>query len=113
MRGASARRASFPRPLTLPPPALMYSRNPDIIETELEAELILLDPGTGEMFSLNDTGRRIWHSLPFDSPARFGAALAEALVVEADVAEHDVRILLAELHRAGLVRHSIAGNVAG
>lgn len=91
----------------------MYARNPEIIETELQSELMLLHPDTGEMFSLNDTGRRVWRSLPCDSPARLGAELSAVLAVDVDVAERDVRALLNDLHRSGLIRHSATESLEG
>ena len=81
----------------------MYDKIAGIIETDLAEELILLDPASGEMFSLNDTGRRVWRALPAPSVE----ALAGALVAEVDVdqatAERDVKALLDHLVRAGLV----------
>jgi hypothetical protein len=91
----------------------MYSKNPEIIETHLEGELILLDPGTGEMFSLNETGRRIWSALPADSVATVARELHAALEVELTVAERDVRDLFNQLHAAGLIRTSDSEGSAG
>lgn len=81
----------------------MYTRNPAVIETELEHELILLDPGSGEMFSLNDTGRRVWRALPADSVEILAAHLVAALDVDTETAERDVRSLLDALAAARLV----------
>lgn len=79
-----------------------YSRRPGIIETDLGSELILLDPMTEEMFSLNDVGRLILRKLG-DAPAE---VLAERVVaafdVSYEVAAADVRALLDELCGAGL-----------
>ncbi len=81
----------------------MYTRNPSVIETDLEHELILLDPGSGEMFSLNDTGRRVWRALPADSTTALARELEAALEVDLETAERDVDALLAHLSAAGLV----------
>ena len=81
----------------------MYQKNPRIIETDLPHELILLDPGTGEMFSLNDTGRRVWRALPADSAASLARGLEAALEVDLETAERDVRALLDRLRDAGLI----------
>lgn len=87
-----------------------YTAVPDVIETDLESELILLDPGTQEMFSLNETGRRVWRSLPAREAALVDAVVA-AFDVARDTAAADVRRLLAELVEAGLVeaREDAAG----
>ncbi|HEX8210844.1 MAG TPA: PqqD family protein [Longimicrobium sp.] len=84
----------------------MYARNPRVIETHLDRELILLDPGTGEMFSLNDTGRRIWSALPAESVTAAARELAAVLDVDVATAERDVRGLFERLRAAELIRVS-------
>lgn len=84
----------------------MYTRNPSVIETDLEHELILLDPGSGEMFSLNDTGRRVWRSLPAESVELVAAHLVASMEVDQETAERDVRTLLDALVAARLVASS-------
>ena len=84
----------------------MYTRNPSVIETDLEHELILLDPGSGEMFSLNDTGRRVWRALPAESAELVAAHLVATLEVDQETAERDVRSLLDALLAARLVAFS-------
>lgn len=80
-----------------------YSRRTGIIETDLGAELILLDPSTEEMFSLNDVGRLIWRELGATTVETIAERVVEAFEVGHDVAVSDVRVLLDELLRAGLV----------
>jgi predicted transcriptional regulator len=83
----------------------MYQRTPDVIETDLDRELILMDPVGGRMFSLNATGRRVWRALP--ATARTVAeALAAEMEVDAGTAERDVQALLDGLEDAGLVRRA-------
>lgn len=81
-----------------------YRINPQVIETELPDELILLDPATREMFSLNATGRVVWRALA-ERAGRAGAIarLAEAFAVDEETAGADVDALLARLATAGLV----------
>jgi hypothetical protein len=81
-----------------------YRINPDVIETELPDELILLDPATREMFSLNATGRVAWRALA-EGEGRSGAIarLARAFAVDEPTAGADVDALLARLASAGLV----------
>lgn len=81
----------------------MYDKSAGIIETDLADELILLDPASGEMFSLNDTGRRVWRALPAPSAAVLAGVLMESLEVDRETAEHDVAALLERLVRARLV----------
>jgi hypothetical protein len=79
-----------------------YTRRTGIIETDLGAELILLDPATEEMFSLNDVGRLIWRELD-ETPVE---AIVDRVVgefdVSHDVAAVDVRALLQQLLDARL-----------
>lgn len=98
-------RAAFPRQSTLPATTL-YTKNPSVIETDLEHELILLDPGSGEMFSLNDTGRRVWRALPSESVESLAGQLVAAMEVDRETAERDVRSLLDALLAARLVASS-------
>ncbi|HEX7051156.1 MAG TPA: PqqD family protein [Longimicrobiales bacterium] len=80
-----------------------YARAPGVIETDLEHELVLLDPETQEMFSLNATGRCVWRALPAEGEAPLVAAVVAAYDVSPEAAEADVRRLLAELLEAGLI----------
>lgn len=58
-----------------------FERASNVISTDLGSELILLDPGNSEMFSVNECGRTIWLSLPARSPAE----IADLLCAEYDV----------------------------
>jgi hypothetical protein len=82
----------------------MYSTNPDVIETDLADELILLDPATQQMFSLNATGRAIWRALPAPGEAELAEAVAAQFEVTAEQACADVQALLRQLLDAKLVR---------
>ncbi|HWK90119.1 MAG TPA: HPr-rel-A system PqqD family peptide chaperone [Longimicrobium sp.] len=81
----------------------MYRRKAQVIETELGGELILLDPATGEMFSLNPTARHVWAALPAASADELARQVAEAFEVDAAEAQADVAALLEELAGAGLI----------
>ncbi|HEU4585696.1 MAG TPA: PqqD family protein [Gemmatimonadaceae bacterium] len=79
-----------------------YSRRTGIIETDLGAELILLDPTTEEMFSLNDVGRLVWRELDEAPIETIVDRVVGAFDVGYEVAASDVRALLDQLLRAGL-----------
>ena len=79
-----------------------YSRRTGIIETDLGAELILLDPTTEEMFSLNDVGRLVWRELDRAVLETIVDRVVGEFDVSYDVAASDVRALLDQLLRAGL-----------
>lgn len=83
-----------------------YRVNPAVIETDLGEELILLDPATREMFSLNATGRLVWQALAGGGRGldRIVEQIVAAFEVDADRARADVDALIARLARAGLVQ---------
>ena len=85
----------------------LWSRNVDVIATDLDDELVLLNPATRAVFTLNDAGREIWMRL--DDPATLDelvAVVVAAFAVDDATATHDVRRVLEELAVAGLVRAS-------
>jgi Coenzyme PQQ synthesis protein D (PqqD) len=43
---------------------MTYRHNPSVVVTDLEDELVLLDPISKQMFSLNAVGRVLWFELP-------------------------------------------------
>lgn len=79
-----------------------YARCTGIVETDLGAELILLDPATEEMFSLNDVGRLVWRLLDDAPLAVVVERVVEVFDVSRDVADADVRALLDQLLHARL-----------
>ncbi|HEX7120063.1 MAG TPA: PqqD family protein [Longimicrobiales bacterium] len=79
-----------------------YAPASGVVATDLGDELILLDPGSGEMFSLNATGRCIWQALD-GGVAAAAAAVVEAFDVAPERAEADVRALVDDLLGAGLL----------
>ena len=80
-----------------------FGVNPSIVATDLEDELVLLDPASQQIFSLNATGRAIWQSLPA-SMASLTHTLEQRFEVESNQADADVKGLLRSLVDAGLVR---------
>ncbi len=83
-------------------PNQVYLRRSEVIATDLEDELVLLDPGTVEMYSLNTVGRLVWLSLP-DSPASIAGKVTESFDVSAGQVLADVQELLGTLSEMGLV----------
>ena len=81
----------------------MFVHNPDVIATELEGELVLLNPRTQAMFSLNATGKLIWEYLGDSSAEQHAARLAERFEVDLETAQRDVDALTARLETAGLI----------
>ena len=85
----------------------IYKRSPDVIATDLGDELILLDPRRGEMFGLNESGRRVWLGLE-QSLDDVASAIAAEFGIELTRARADVASLLAALAEAGLVERTEA-----
>jgi hypothetical protein len=83
--------------------AARFRRKPGVIETNLEAELVLLDPETREMFSLNAVGRAIWRALPERTVTALATEVTRAFEVAYEPALADVRRILADLLAAGLI----------
>jgi hypothetical protein len=87
------------------PPAARSPRfapKPGLIETDLDRELVLLDPETRQMFSLNETGRIVWHALG-ETEDELARQLSDRFQTGLENARADVRRLLDELARAGLI----------
>jgi hypothetical protein len=75
----------------------------DLIATQLPGELIIMDPETQQMYSLNGTSEVIWGALPTHTVAEVAALLARQFDVTAEQAERDVRGLVGQLVAAGLL----------
>ena len=81
-----------------------YTLKPGVIETDLDDELVLLDPNTQGMFSLNNTGRVIWHGLKnAESLEVIAQKLEQQFSVTLEQAQNDAGALIAELEKAGLI----------
>jgi hypothetical protein len=79
--------------------------SPNVRAREFEGELVLLDLASGEYFSLNETGLRLWNGI---AQGRSADQIAESIAAEYDVtpanALKDVEQVVAELLRRGLVK---------
>ncbi len=79
------------------------TRHPDIIATDLEDEVVLLNPRTQTMFTLNATGRVVWYGLESFSLDELAGQLEERFEVTREAANADIEALLEALRSAGLV----------
>jgi len=80
-----------------------YRRRAQVIETDLGAELILLDPATQQMFTLNATGREVWRALDGRAVDDIAAHIVATFDVTREVAMTDVLSLVNRLVDARLV----------
>ena len=89
----------------------MIVASDDVLAGEFDSEAVMLDLRSGVYYGLEGTGARIWRLLA--SPISL-AALRDALVAEYDVeparCEADLRELIADLARRGLVHLSDASD---
>lgn len=85
-----------------PSHAARYHPKPGIIETDLEDELVLLDPVTRKMFTLNSTGRVAWRHFP-DGIEATVTVITAAFAIPAEEARADVLELVGQLQTAGLI----------
>jgi len=85
-------------------PDTRFTPRADIIETDLDDELVLMEPESGKMFGLNVTGRFVWQALPGQTLEQVAGDLAEHFGISREEAFADSAELLATLCDAGLVR---------
>lgn len=75
-----------------------------VLFRKLDDEIVLLDLDSGEYFSLNDTGARVWELLGEGLAAEeIADRLAREFAVAPEVAAEHVRDLCTELLAAGLL----------
>ena len=85
-------------------PDTVVARRCDVLFTEIAGETVLLAPGEGRYFGLNEVGTVVWDRL--ERPAPLGRVLDEIVArfeVEEDEAWSDLVELVKELEDHGLV----------
>ena len=81
-----------------------WRANDDVIATDLDNELVLLDPTTRAMFTLNATGRVIWQQIEAGhTTADIVRAVVAAFEIDDITAAADVDTLTLKLSGAGLI----------
>ena len=82
----------------------IWTLKPGVIETDLGDELVLLDPKTQGMFSLNNTGRIVWQGLKnTETLETIALSLEKTFTVTLEQASLDAQALMDELEKAGLI----------
>ena len=82
----------------------IWTLKPGVIETDLGDELVLLDPKTQGMFSLNNTGRVVWQGLKnTETLETIALSLEKTFTVTLEQASLDAQALMDELEKAGLI----------
>lgn len=80
-----------------------YSPHPEVLVTDLGNELVLLHPISGEMYSLNEVARTLWHRLPASRPELLTAVL-DGYEVTPEQADADLEALLGDLERLNMLQ---------
>jgi hypothetical protein len=80
--------------------------HPDLIETDLEQELLLLNPNDQQIFSLNETGMLIWRAIQNNTLNHVPKELVEYYEVTLEEAQSDVLFLVMQLQDKGLIRRA-------
>lgn len=78
---------------------------PDILTSEVDGELVMMDVGSGTYFNLDPIGTDIWRRL--ESPASIGelcAALQHDYDSDVATIQHDVQAFAGEMLKKGLLR---------
>jgi len=79
--------------------------NTEITSSEIGDELALLEPTTGQYFTLNQTGSFVWQHLSEPrSTDEIILAVADKFDISATDCEIDISDLIAQLSKAGLIR---------
>lgn len=79
--------------------------NADVASSKIGDELALLEPETGQYFTLNQTGSAVWHFL--SEPHSLDETIADVagkFEVTAEQCKDDVEALITQLSEAGLIR---------
>jgi hypothetical protein len=91
--------------MTVLNPASHLSPHPDVVWRLVEGEVVLLNITTGQYYSLDDVGTRVWSLLPTTGSSL--EALRDALLQEFDadpaVIDRDLQDLFGRLLAADLV----------
>jgi hypothetical protein len=84
-----------------------WKKDPDILATDLDDEVVLLHPKTRGMYTLNETGRVIWQLLASETRIDDAVAVLTATFeVDDDTARAHAAKLFADLAAAGLIHKS-------
>ncbi|MBD3729882.1 MAG: PqqD family protein [Sphingomonadales bacterium] len=85
-------------------PDTVLAKRPDNVQSVVDDEIVLLDLGSGQFFSLSGTGRRVWELL--DNHAAMGSlvgALLDEYEIDEPTCAREVSALLRQLETRQLV----------
>jgi hypothetical protein len=83
---------------------MLPKRRPDLVTREIDGELVILDRVSGKIHQLNATASRVWSECDgSQSPLQIAGRVAETFEDAPPSVLDDVRTVLAEFHRLGLL----------
>lgn len=81
-----------------------FTKTESFVETEVDGEVVLMDIDNGKFFSLEQTGRRIWHLLDeHDSVNKLTHILTSEYDVDAEQCREQVAQLLGDFQQRNMV----------
>jgi Coenzyme PQQ synthesis protein D (PqqD) len=80
-----------------------YRHNPSVVVTDLEDELVLLDPNSKQMFSLNAVGRVLWLELPKQGLQGALERVTRSFDVPLEQARTDALLVIDHLLKSNLI----------
>jgi Coenzyme PQQ synthesis protein D (PqqD) len=80
-----------------------YRHNPSVVVTDLDDELVLLDPVSKQMFSLNTVGRLLWLELPRQGLDAVLEQITKSFAVSPEQAREDAMGLIENLTKSKLL----------
>jgi hypothetical protein len=83
--------------------SMNYRHNPSVVVTDLDDELVLLDPTSKQMFSLNAVGRVLWQELPRQGLNGALERITRAFDVTPEQARTDALTLIENLTKSKLL----------
>ena len=82
-----------------------FAVSPNIAHREINGRVLLLLPGDSHLYAFNEPGRLIWRAvLRRRKPADIAATIARTFRIPLARAQRDVRDLLDDLLRRGVIR---------
>lgn len=85
-------------------PQTVISAGKEVVSCDLEGESVLLDLRSSKYFRLNPVGREIWTALGASQTLEaLVAIVTEKFDVEPSRCEEDIKRLLLDFHKSGLI----------
>lgn len=91
--------------MTTPSFATPWQRNPDLIATDMDGEIVMMNIERGDYFGIGGVGPRVWGLL--ENPVTLAdivATLCTEFQVDPATCEADIRVFLQQLQENDLIK---------